>query len=397
MSSNFEITKSCELCGISFIARKLTTRYCSHKCASRAYKLQKREEKIKTALESEATELGLSEKINTEYNPIQNDSTNLNMQRLLSIKDVANIFNIERTTAYRYCIQDKLNCIKMNRKIFIRRQDIDKLFDSAPPYQVIPRQVKKKRDVSKTKNEPIELTSKTNEEKDLDCIIEFYTAAELAKKFGYSKSAIHKIAATKNIPKTTKNGVHLYSKKHFDKELSSRQVNDSITEWYTVEEVMSNYTMSKNAVYSLTSDHSVTKKNQAGKTLYAKSEIDAIPQPRLGDTSITEWYSSDEIRQEYGLEPSYIANFVFVNKIPKKRIGNKGYYSKEHFDRAVEERKPSTVYITVEKAMELYGMSREALYACIKRHNIPKIKDGPIIKLQKSALEALFNPVKLYI
>lgn len=381
MSSNFEITKTCELCGSSFIARKLTTQYCSHQCSQRAYKLRKRDEKINAAVDNQTVQPASTENISNQFNPIQNDSPNLKIE-IMDLDDVAVLMGINRMTVYRYCVQGKLKCIKMNRKIFIRRNDIEQLFESAPPYVVTPRKVKTQ--------EPTEAVSE-------ECITEFYTADELATKFGYSKSAIHKMAASKHIPKTTHNGSYLYSKRHFDEAFAGKQVDESITEWYTVEQIMELYSMTKNSVYSLTSERAIAKKNQSGKTLYAKSEIDTILQPRLGDASIVEWYTNDEIKEVYGFEPGYVANFVFKNKIPKKRIGNKGYYSKEHFDKAVAERKPSTEYITVEKAMELYGMSRDALYACVKRNSIPKIKEGPIIKIQKSALETLFNPVKIYV
>ncbi|CDN31916.1 transposase [Mucinivorans hirudinis] len=382
MSSNFEITKTCELCGSSFIARKLTTQYCSHQCSQRAYKLRKRDERIKAVADSETTTFGLAQKKSNEFNPIQNDSTSLNRKEFLNVLEASELLGVCRATINNYCVQGKLKCIKMNRKIFIRRNDIEQLFESAPPYVVTPRKAKTQ--------EPTEAVSE-------ECITEFYTADELATKFGYSKSAIHKMAASKHIPKTTHNGSYLYSKRHFDEAFAGKQVDESITEWYTVEQIMELYSMTKNSVYSLTSERAITKKNQSGKTLYDKSEIDTILQPRLGDASIVEWYTNDEIKDVYGFEPGYVASFVFKNKIPKKRIGNKGYYSKQHFDKAVAERKPSTEYITVDKAMELYRMSRDAVYACVKRHNIPKIKEGPIIKLQKSALEALFNPVKLYI
>lgn len=300
----------------------------------------------------------------------------------MNLDDVAVLMGINRMIAYRYCVQGKLKCIKMNRKIFIRRNDIEQLFESAPTYVVTPRKAKTQ--------EPTEVVSE-------ECITEFYTADELATKFGYSKSAIHKMAATKHIPKTTHNGSYLYSKRHFDEAFAGKQVDESITEWDTVDQIMELYSMTKNSVYSLTSERAISKKNQSGKTLYAKSEIDTILRSRLWNASIAEWYTNDEIKELYGFEPGYVASFVFKNKIPKKRIGNKGYYSKEHFDKAVAECKPSTEYITVDKAIELYRMNRDAVYACVKRHNIPKIKEGPIIKLQKSALVALFNPVKLYI
>ncbi|MEG1005727.1 MAG: DNA-binding protein, partial [Bacteroides sp.] len=37
-SSSIRIKKVCEWCGEVFYAQKTTTRYCSHRCNSRAYK-----------------------------------------------------------------------------------------------------------------------------------------------------------------------------------------------------------------------------------------------------------------------------------------------------------------------------------------------------------------------
>lgn len=384
MSSNIEITKTCELCGNTFIARKLTTQYCSHQCSQRAYKLRKREEKIQGVINSEAERFRFDQKSSTDFNPFQNDSTSLYTD-IMNLDEVAALMGVNRMTIYRYCVQGKLKCIKMNRKIFIRRSDIESVFDSAPPYEVTPRQGKG------------QVQTEQASQSERECITEFYTADELAQRFGYSKSAIHKIAASKKIPKTTKRGVYLYSKPHFDVFLESRQVDESIKEWYSAEDIMNHYSMTKSAVYTFVSDNNIAKKNQQGKTLYAKTEVDSLLQHRLGDESVTEWYTTAQIQEVYGFKAGYTANFVYNHKIPKKRIGGKGYYSKQHFDQAVAEQKPTTEYITVEKAMELYGMSRDALYSCVKRHNIPKIKDGQIIKLQKSALEALFNPIKLYI
>lgn len=46
MSSNIRVQRICEYCSNEFTARTTRTKYCSHKCANRAYKAQKRTEKI---------------------------------------------------------------------------------------------------------------------------------------------------------------------------------------------------------------------------------------------------------------------------------------------------------------------------------------------------------------
>ena len=46
-ASNTKIKKICEWCGIRFEAQKISTKYCSHRCANLAYKKREREKNIK--------------------------------------------------------------------------------------------------------------------------------------------------------------------------------------------------------------------------------------------------------------------------------------------------------------------------------------------------------------
>lgn len=53
-SSSIRIKKVCEWCGEVFYAQKTTTRYCSHRCNSRAYKEDARNKRIqRTETETE--------------------------------------------------------------------------------------------------------------------------------------------------------------------------------------------------------------------------------------------------------------------------------------------------------------------------------------------------------
>lgn len=53
MSSTIKIPKFCQHCGQAFVAQTTTTRFCGHKCASRAYKQRKREEKVGSTLKEQ--------------------------------------------------------------------------------------------------------------------------------------------------------------------------------------------------------------------------------------------------------------------------------------------------------------------------------------------------------
>jgi endogenous inhibitor of DNA gyrase (YacG/DUF329 family) len=124
MSSMIQIKKVCQYCGKEFIAHKTVTKFCSHQCAQRNYKKQKREEKIEKVLE--------------EQKHSNTNQPTINSREYLSCDDVADLMGISRTTVYPYCITGKMNCIRMNRKIFICKGDIDLLFTGNEPYEVHP-------------------------------------------------------------------------------------------------------------------------------------------------------------------------------------------------------------------------------------------------------------------
>ena len=50
-ASNTKIKKICEWCGTRFEAQKISTKYCSHRCANLAYKKREREKNIKATEE----------------------------------------------------------------------------------------------------------------------------------------------------------------------------------------------------------------------------------------------------------------------------------------------------------------------------------------------------------
>ena len=49
-----EINKRCKWCGSPFIAQKVSTQFCSHRCANASYKRKKRNEKLEKSLEEDA-------------------------------------------------------------------------------------------------------------------------------------------------------------------------------------------------------------------------------------------------------------------------------------------------------------------------------------------------------
>lgn len=115
MSSNIKITRICQFCDVEFTARTTVTKYCSHKCASRAYKQRTRDQNIeKSVVETVRT-------ISVKQSEIQ-------AKEFLSISEASELLNVSRWTISRAIAADRLNAVRMGKRVIIRRKDIDELF-----------------------------------------------------------------------------------------------------------------------------------------------------------------------------------------------------------------------------------------------------------------------------
>lgn len=113
MSSNISIEKICLFCNDSFIAKTTVTKYCSHKCASRAYKKRKREEKIEKSQSHLIPEV------------IKNVS---GQGEFWSIKEACAYLGIGRSTLYRAIKRKQIKSLNIGRRVLIHRDHIYELF-----------------------------------------------------------------------------------------------------------------------------------------------------------------------------------------------------------------------------------------------------------------------------
>lgn len=119
MSSNIQVTKTCENCGEPFEAKTLVTRYCSHACNRRHYKKRKRQEKLQRFEEKQRQPAIQLPDVNYEA---------LGAKEFLSIKEAAALIGVSERTLYRLMESGSLEANKIGRRTIIRRTAIDKLF-----------------------------------------------------------------------------------------------------------------------------------------------------------------------------------------------------------------------------------------------------------------------------
>ena len=293
MSSNLKIKRICAWCGKEFIAQKTTTACCSKQCANALYKKRKRDEAIKT--NNQIVRKKIEEK------PIER----IKDKPFLTITEAALYLGVTRPTVYSYIRRDELKVIRLGFKYLLKKEDIDKLF-----------------------NTPTEFHTPTKEKAP---ITDFYTT----------------------------------------------DINES---W----------------IFAIAQKHGIPRTFNRGKTYWSKKHIDAYFAKKAPDPDITEWYSTQEMQEKFGMTLSAIYTFAHKNTIPKKKEGIMVYYSKKHVDIAKGIAKPEeTMYYTVAEAMEKFNLTRDQLYHYVKWHHISKIKKGKYTFISRAELDKLLAPPKI--
>ena len=130
MSSNIKIPKFCTFCGQAFVAQTTVTRYCSHKCASRAHKQKMRDKKVQDTLQEQIKDLSPEHLNAFKALPVQSTTCiNLRDKDFLSIQEASILLGTSRWTIQRMIKSNRLPVAKLGDRTIIKRTSIDNLFN----------------------------------------------------------------------------------------------------------------------------------------------------------------------------------------------------------------------------------------------------------------------------
>jgi excisionase family DNA binding protein len=183
-SSIFKVLRQCISCGEMFESQKVTTKYCSHKCNQRHYKLRKRLEKKQNAQAEVLRQPNVKPKVKAI------DLALIKDKEFLSVTEVALLFSCNKKTVYRMIHNNSLNAVNLNHRLTkIRRTDIEGLFNNTKP--------KPSKDVN------LEISN---------C----YSISEIKEKYNVSDNGLRAMAKRNNIKKTYVERFAYYPKKEID-------------------------------------------------------------------------------------------------------------------------------------------------------------------------------------
>jgi len=295
--SNELIKKVCEWCGNVFYAQKVTTRYCSHTCNSRAYKANQRKERVKAA--EALTYRTIQEK------PIEQ----LKDRPFLSIAETATLLGLSLQGVYKQIYAGRLRASKITSRLsVVRREDIEQML-AERPYE---------------KRQP----------RDAIVITELYTIDEVCDTYDISRAALFAIAKRENIPRTHNRGKTYWSKRHIDAYFAKKAPDASITEWCTAENISTRFGMTITAVYNFVFDHNIPKKKVKGKSHYSTRHVEEAK--GVLDATAPSYYTVKEAMAKYGLTRDQLYHYTKQHNIPKVKQGRNVLISQRELDEALQ-------------------------------------------------------------
>ncbi len=266
-TSKFRVLRTCEFCGKEFYAQKVSTRYCSKRCNELAYKQRRRQRQI-TEAEAKVLQKPIEEVGNKEF---------------LSLQDASVLFGITKRSVYNLIYNGVLQAFKFSsRMTFVRKADIEIMFEG----HLYTKKVKPER-------KPI---------------TEFYTTKEIQEKFGVSEAWVFKLAKEKKIPKVLHHGKTYWSKQHVEKHFAKHIENNSIVEWYSVQDMMEKFNMTTSAVYCFVSKFNIPKKKIKTSVYYSKQHVDAAK--GINEPPKEEFYTMKEAVQHFGMTEDQIYKYA---------------------------------------------------------------------------------------
>lgn len=281
-TSSIRITKICQWCGVEFVAQKVSTKYCSHRCANLAYKQAVRDKRVKQA-EAETLSIKLEK-------PIEN----VKNKEYLSFAQAGKLLGLSRQAVYNMVKAGNLKASKISSRLsFIRRVDIDAMLENRP--------------------------YKTLHPKDTVPITDFYTIAEIKEKFGVKESWIYEIAKEHNIPRTFNRGRTYWSKKHIDSYFAKKAPDASITEWYSVAELQEKFGMTLSAIYTFVYKNVIPKRKEGKMVYYSKKHFDIAK--GIASPEEPQYYTIPEAMEKYNLTRDQLYHYVKYHNITRIKVG----------------------------------------------------------------------------
>lgn len=386
-----DIIKTCKCCGNTYVAHSMMSLYCSKACSDKVSgqkKRQRRAAKRNSLITEEKKEV----------------VTQTALKDLMTIDDLANVFQVSRMTAYRYVSTKKIKGTRIGKAIYVRRADIDTLFENAPEYR--------KRSYRRQGQ-----------------VCEYYTIKQIVEKYHLCKKAVLGRCDRFGIAKIYEGRNLFFKRTDIDKHFAELIEDINLANYYTVEQAMEKFDMSKQNLLTFVSQHKIPRITRGRTVYYSKVHLDTFK--RKGEGVDVNWYSYAEIMENYGLTKDQVSYYIKHEHLKTEKRGKFTMIYRTDFDEKVvavrfanaerdEDGKikfptqsvvvpkstpahpvdytpeaPEGHYST-EEVSKKYALTPKHVHTLCRQHKVPTIKIKSFNFYEKTAIDALFESKNQY-
>ena len=161
-------------------------------------------------------------------------------------------------------------------------------------------------------------------------ITEYYTAEQIAEKYKVNTKWVWTYTREHDVPKFKIRQFNYYSKKHIDAVFAKYRTDDALTEWYTPEEIEKKYGMTRVAIRSHVYRNNIPSKKEHGQIFYSKLHFDLSKQTAENDSS--EYYTVQEAMKKYNLTRDSVYGILQFHEIKREKKGRFVRFLKVEFD-----------------------------------------------------------------
>ncbi len=126
-----------------------------------------------------------------------------------------------------------------------------------------------------------------------------------------------------------------------------------------------------------------------------EEDVEYVAATKRKRNTVTELYTVKDVERLYCIKYRRLHDIVKKENVPTTLRGNVLYLSKKHIDDYFKSRDLDVSRIkdwySVHEIIDLYGITRDAIYGRIRDNNIPKKKDGRKVLISKKHFDEIYK------
>jgi predicted DNA-binding transcriptional regulator AlpA len=233
----------------------------------------------------------------------------------------------------------------------------------------------------------------------------FLSPCQCARLIGVSTRTLYRYLERGSIPCVQFSGKTFISRAVLDEMFKSSspyikreaKACEPITEFYSSKEVLEKFGIGNSWLYKMATKHNIPKTVSRGKTLWSKKHIDrTFCKPAEEEINKDEWYTVDEVCTKFGMKKEVLYRLVSELKITKQKVRNIVYYFRQEVDAAMGVKPElASEYYSIQEAMGAYGMTRDQISYYVRTYKVPRIYRDNRVYIECAGLDKVLGIPKI--